>query len=468
VILASPTTNLIDQTAEALAMAGLDKPLVTVLHSKNTGSSSVAEAVRRYYGRTNSNTDAVLLISHQAVFDTPLPIDPENWDICFDEVPDCVSFIEVEAPESHYFITRAINANPLGPEPVALYSLSPLQDNEMAIRWLHRIAWNRPKFDQGFAHLQEWARALIHGHTILVPGVQWDALMEKKPEGGHLDLLIIVPPIWFQQYRSISVMGARVTTHFTALIWSKIWQVQFKQVNLYKLPTTHSALQSRRLTVHWIFAEPVTRAFLARKAPDGGNLFVAACKSVAAFYDGKPFLWSAPQPGEDREHGVPDTFWSKAKLGYPDAFDHELRLPGRTHGLNRPEFLEACNVALLSTVHLTPTQYALLHDLELTDEQIDRALQFDVTYQDAARCNIRLADSRKPVSITVLDQRTALELAEQFPGCRVERYPEELVPRPGRRKQPGRPPSGGMSSTERSRKMRAALRSKREEAKRES
>ena len=63
--------------------------------------------------------------------------------------------------------------------------------------------------------------------------------------------------------------------------------------------------------------------------------------------------------------------------------------------------------------------------------------------QDMARSNIRLANSSKPVDVTVLDQRTALELAEKFPGCRVERYPEHLIPehRP-RRHQPGPAPSG--------------------------
>ena len=44
------------------------------------------------------------------------------------------------------------------------------------------------------------------------------------------------------------------------------------------------------------------------------------------------------------------------------------------------EFLSAWDVALLSVVNLTPAQYELLHFLDLTDLEIDRAVAFDVAY----------------------------------------------------------------------------------------
>ena len=101
------------------------------------------------------------------------------------------------------------------------------------------------------------------------------------------------------------------------------------------------------------------------------------------------------------------------------------------------------------------------------------ALAFDVAYQDMARCNIRLTDSNHACHVTVLDKPTALELADKFDGCRVMRYPNEMVPRGiervGKR---GPVPSGkAKTSTERSRAYRArkaALSAKRQETKRES
>jgi hypothetical protein len=338
-----------------------------------------------------------------------------------------------------------------------------------------RIAVNRPH-DGGLVHLQDLARALVHGHTVLVPTAQWDELLQSSQRdrhAGHLDVLVIVPPIWFQQYRSVTMMGARCTTHFTALIWSKIWQAEFREDSRLHLPRAHTRQQAERLTVHWIFEERATRAFLSRKADAGSSLFLATCVAVARFYVGRSFLWSAPQPGEDKEHGVASDFRLRLEQEPSDAFNPTLRLPSRTHGLNRERFLDTRNVALLSVVNLTPAQYELLYQMDLTDEDIDRALAFDVAYQDMARCNVRMVHSKRPVDVTVLDEATALEIADKFPGCRVERYPEYLIPRePVRKNRRGPSPSGkAKTSTERSRAYRArqaALRAQRHGTKRES
>ena len=472
IILSAPTIALLDQTAGQLAANGVRAPVITLLHSENI-KGSVASSMKAYFAGTPTTQEAVLLCSHQAVFDTPLPPDPANWDIVFDEMPDTVTFLSIDAPDTHYHVSRYVTPTPLGDK---LYHLSP-DGTERSMERLGRIATNRP-YDAGLEHLKELARALIHGHTVLVPMAQWDELRVERQLGrraehvGHLDILVIVPPIWFQQYRSVTMMGARCLSHFTALIWQKLWQVEFREDNRFSLPSRHTCEQARRLTIHWIFEERATRAFLARKTPNGGKLFMSTCEAVAKFYDGRPFLWSAPQPGEDREHGVPDAFWSRLDSGQPDAFHPALRLPGRTHGLNRQRFLDTCNVALLSVVNLTPAQYELLCLMELTEDEIDRAMAFDVAYQDMARCNIRLIESSNACDVTVLDERTASELADKFPGCRIERYPEELIPkgliRIGRR---GPAPSGkAKSSTERSRAYRArqaALRVKRQETRRE-
>jgi hypothetical protein len=83
---------------------------------------------------------------------------------------------------------------------------------------------------------------------------------------------------------------------------------------------------------------------------------LGACSAVARYYSGRAYLWSAPQAGEDKELSVADNFWRQLELEPTDAFDPNLRLPGRTHGLNRQRFLETCNVALLQVINLTPEQ----------------------------------------------------------------------------------------------------------------
>jgi hypothetical protein len=387
-------------------------------------------------------------------------------------MPDFVTFLSIDAPTTHVHLSRYVSAERLDAH---LYHLKPTEDIS-ALERLTRIALNRP-LDGGLVHLQDLARVLIHGHTVLVAIAQWDELFrssQRDKHAGHLDVLVIVPPTWFQQYRSVTMMGARCTSHFTALIWKKIWGVEFREDHHLRLPRTHTRQQGARLTINWLFEERATRAFLSRKASNGGKLFWRACSAVARYYAGRAYLWSAPQPGDDKEHGVADNFWRQLELEPVDAFDPNLRLPGRAHGLNRERFLATRNVALLQVINLTPQQYQLLYQLGLTDEEIDQALAFDVAYQDMTRCNIRVIDSTLDVDITVLDQRTAVELADKFPGCRVARYPEELVPRglarSSNRSGPAR--SGtAKTNTERSRAYRArqaALRARRQDTKRES
>jgi hypothetical protein len=149
---------------------------------------------------------------------------------------------------------------------------------------------------------------------------------------------------------------------------------------------------------------------------------------------------------------VSNDFWMKRG----PAFSPLLRLPGRTHGLNRPEFLQTHAAALLSVVNLTPAQFNLLHLFSLTDEEIDRALAFDAAYQDLARCAIRLTNEHTVCPITVLDQPTALDIALRFPDYRVLRYPSNLIPLPSRRRgKRGPPPScHRLSSAEKSRRYR--------------
>src|SRR4051812_38862919 len=88
VILASPTIALIEQTAKELAARGLSAPAVTVMHRDNV-KGSVTQAIRLYFYGIAADEEAVLLCSHQAVFDNPLPPAPQHWDIVFDEMPDC-------------------------------------------------------------------------------------------------------------------------------------------------------------------------------------------------------------------------------------------------------------------------------------------------------------------------------------------------------------------------------------------
>jgi hypothetical protein len=469
---------------------GVPDTALFLRHSRHDSvKGGVGPTLDKLYPKIQRSQDAMVLISQTALFERPLPPHPEDWDLVLDEVPECISFIEIDGDLTHWPVTRHIQTIESGD----LYILRMKDDDpQLRQRMLGRIAVNQP-YDQGFDNsYRDLARALIYGFVVIVRKDQWDELTEpldqkyariragvKAKYLGHVDCLVIVPPQWFRSYRSVTLIGARAMSHLTTLVWQRLYNVTFKLDNHLKLPLIHTPQQSQRVRIHWLYDEPVTRAFMARKSNTGESMFMATCDTVASFHAKlryKPFLWSAPRPGEDKEYGVSDTFYSEKRrdlgkgVAGVNAFDRRLRLPGRTHGLNKPIFMETRNVSLLSIVGFSPAQLDLLHGLNLTDSEIDKALLMDIAYQDALRCNIRRRADKHVCHITVLDKRIAADTASMFDNPILEPYDIDGVPT-ARTQRRGRPPSGTRRTDAEKqrdyRKRKAEERRQREEQKRE-
>ena len=146
------------------------------------------------------------MITHNALFERPLPPQPGDWDLVIDEVPDTVQFISIEGQETHYHLTRHVDVVPLPDSD--LYQLVPKTDNPFyRMGWIAQIAINRP-FDGGLEHYQELARALLYGRTVIVRRDQWDELTPSgaahgagpRPTRRPPRRADLVPPHWFRQF----------------------------------------------------------------------------------------------------------------------------------------------------------------------------------------------------------------------------------------------------------------------------
>ena len=515
VIMAAPTVDLLNQTqADLLAQdrnhykydgvaAGI---VVNLNHTSVPKDMSVAEALQNYFAAIPATRDAILLATHAAMIDFFPPPNPEAWDLIFDEPPECLKFLILQLPALWWFVCSSNPSNALvkaeffadggldkDGKPIRVLRVSAndlmgtTPDGDLiALQRLRQIAVNYP-FDGMRDYLSEFASALSLDKMVLVTEKQWTACMNHTtwvgPRlGGILVFAIITPPTYFARFRSVTIMGARLWSHLTVLLWQRGFGTDFKPDISLNLPQKHSAAQAKRLTLHYIFEEPQTRTSLAKKV-GGKSLMRHVCEAVAAFHSRlkwKPFIWSAPLMSktgrdEDKPFGLPDTFWMQdtsrgnvQKVTRVKAFDPLLRLPGNTKGLNRPEFLKTHNAALLSIVNFNPEQYDLLHALGLTDAEIAQALAYDVAYQDAMRCSARLRNGKTANNVTVLYRAMAEDIAREFEGeVKIKPYPDDLIAfaEVEDKKKRGRPPSGkaNSSSTDRVRRHREAK--KREKAK---
>jgi hypothetical protein len=291
IVFACPTIALMEQTYAMLRAAGLSEHTVHIVHGKNT-KGGVGPALDKLYPTIPPGQDTVVMITHAALFERPLPPQPGDWHLVIDEVPDTLQFIEIDGQVTYSHLTRHVEAVPLDSD---LYQLTPKDDNPFyRMGWIARIAANQP-YDGGLVHYQELARALLYGRAILVRRDQWDELTAEWAQrmvrgrtrhAGHLDVLTLVPPHWFRQYRSVTMMGARALTHLTTLVWQRQWHARFEPDRRFNLPLKHGARQSKRTTIHYIYDEPVTRAFLARKAANGETMSWQPARRWHAFTPG--------------------------------------------------------------------------------------------------------------------------------------------------------------------------------------
>ncbi len=484
IILASISIDLLTETAKALAEFGARN--VTLIHSRvGEAAQTVRQKLGAYFANLAAGQDAILLCTHAAAVTLTVEWSvaakrggPErvifrqrDWDLTIDEAPDIITFLERRWPETHSVITRHVTPNPYRGD---LLRLTP--KDQVSERRLHMLAQGgRPNRDDGYASFTEPAAAIADPtRIVLVNRTQWLDLIATTQDGhytrsaeklflGELDLAVVLRPELFQHYRSAAMMGARLDRTMAHVLWSKLSNVEFRPHPLQaRLVPRHTAVQGQRLRIHYVFGERVTRQDLSRKAKDGKTMFRSMCDAVAEFFAGAPFIWTAPLARPGSQHGVDNDFFTPSKA-QPQAFAPALRLPGRTHGLNK--FRKYDNAALLSVVNCTPHQYGMLGAMGLSDAEIDRAFGFNIVYQDALRCSLRDRDARSPVTIVVPDRATAEDLAEDFPGCRVETLPDHLVPALAEKRRPGPQRSGHTtSSTDRVRAKRARDRAAKERA----
>jgi hypothetical protein len=332
-----------------------------------------------------------------------------------------------------------------------------------------------PNRDDGYETFRESATAIADPtRIVLVSRAQWLGLIATTPDGrytrstdkqfgGALDLAVVLLPELFQHYRSATVMGARLDRTMAHVLGAKLSNVEYRPHPLQaRLMPRHTAVQGKRLQIFYVFEERATRKFLASQADDGKTMFRSMCDGIAKFFSGVPFIWTAPLARPGSQHGVESGFFTPSASGH-QAFAPALRLPGRTHGLNK--FRTYDNAALLSVVNFTPNQHAVLGAMGLSDDEINRAFGYNIIYQDALRCSLRDREARDPVTIVVPDRATAEDLAQDFPGCQVEALPAVLVPALAEKRKPGPQRSGNAaSSTDRVRAKRARDRAARDRA----
>lgn len=480
VIISCPTKELIDQYKEMLVKAGLpNRNVIKDIHS-DTGSATVRVQLREYFRRLHLAREhpAILLCTHAAMaMERPDEFEldddgnevtiwnPEDWTLCWDEAPEMLQFEEMIAPFEHRIWSQYMRVVPFGANLYRVLPALDFPDWYMSVNdkiptpkdLLRVMGRNRP-YDQHREPSKVLCAAVANPHKlVLVRPDEWDQLVSRGPKGGegwlegHLNVMIVADPQAYGVYRRVIIMGARVKDTMACILWRALWDTKFVDHPLMKeLPQRHT--NGKRLRIHYIFEERATRTFMAKKGTGFKTMFLECAAAVARDIEPKKMdnaIWAAPRPREDSLHGVKSEFFRGIRTALAhrgiklkgNHYQSSLRLPGKSFGLNK--FLKRHVVVLLSVLHFTPEQHEMLQSIGLSDEQIDRAFQFNANYQDALRCNLRVTEASPnigekgdleavapvgTVHVYVPDRASAEDLAGDFEGCRIERLPDSLIP----------------------------------------
>lgn len=455
-VIAAPTIQLIGEIENWLTQFGCTVPVVAI-HS-DQGSRAVNERIAKWFNDQQKKAPAaggILVCSHTALLDMAIPENAGEFDLFVDEVPEIFGFANRQFVRNHRIITRFIEADAYCK---GILRLQAAYDPDFSYDRLVHMARNWP-YDEHDALEAKWAAAIIDpSRWVFVLEDQWlDLVTPHSPRafGGVLDVLTVLHPDRFAAWKSLTIMGARADHTMLHLLWSRLFHQTFGTHPLQVgLPSAHT--NGSRLTIRYFWKDRCTRAFLNRTAAVGGTMQAAMCKSVAKHFAGHQFLWSLPQPKDDG--GVKNGFWK----GGGGAFHSDFRLPGRSFGLN--EWREHTAPALLSVINFSSDQIRLLESLGLSHKEVFDALTVTILYQDLMRCNLRDPDGTAPVECVVPDLPAALALAAEFPGCRVEQMPEDMIPQLIERRHGPAATGLAMTDAERQRKRRAIQRAKKDGA----
>lgn len=507
-MVASPTTKLAGQTARGLVEAGVPQHAVKII-THETSKKTVRMQLQAVLQKTRPDDSMVILCTHAAMqldrpnlteqVDDPRDLeaakregrkpkqterviwDPKEWDLTWDEAPEILAFENTPVPSLQWTWGAFVEAVP-DKEFDRVVELKPRRDWDdrqyerseapfgtnrdgeayMPVDMLQFWSRNKPH-DCMIAPVSKLLGAIAAPHKrVLVSKEQWLDLTEnrfgtKDADGymyGTLDSLVVTDPQHFGDFRSQTILGARLMDTMAVVLWDRLWGFDSLPHPIAAgLPKDHS---TKRLTVHYVFESPVSRTWLMQRDTEGRTLFQAACLGIAKHLqslkkgkagDSEKPWWNAPLPGVDKDHGVAADFF--APLAHQHKVDDWLprdhRLPGKVHGRN--DWLAVHRMVLVNVLKFSPPQYDLLLRIGLTDLQIERAFAYNENYQSAMRTNLRVADGvtfpavlfgkqhkvtgEGNVGLWVLDKVAAEDLLRSFPNApesALRQIPKAFVP----------------------------------------
>jgi len=406
VLISQPTKLLISQTFQAIKRNDASTP-VTQIVSKSMSRTSVLDEVIAHIQNAVVGHGEVLIISQDILSKLPKTL-RRHWHLFVDEMPPGFEPFHMSIPDTHTFLTKhlTILEQPLIDD-VAVVSAAD-------VKALNRLSETK---DDALKIYKDLVDAVLdEDQLVCVSKSIFGALVSAEKTEGAISFFSILRPNYLDGFSSVTVMGANLKDCELYLLWDKLMNVSWKaHPELTKALAYTKHGNGQRLTIKYLIEGNWSKDFASRPF-NGHSIFDEVC-SLMENELGDDFLWQANKDVGDHQFG------------------YGLRLPAKSHGLNRPAFLKCDNVALVMAINHQKAASDFLMKVGFTQEELKTVLQYQNEYQAMMRCSLRDHKATGDVTVTVVSKGSALWLAERFEGCIVERINNDL-PEP---KTVGRP-----------------------------
>ena len=434
-LIAQPTIKLIRQTQRMIRAQDPDVKL-TVITSQGAGFAKVASRIHGHITQARPDQGEILIITHEALFRFPRS-HHHFWHLFVDEVPTVFHHRYFRIAETHELLTSHLDVTSWDYEGLSVVKAKP---------GLAALS-NNQRDDEVWNKFQDVANDILDpDRLVFVHSDNYADLLTGKNPKGEVSFFSILMPSYIQGFITTTFLSANFVFTQPAVIWGKLSDIAFKRheaiTGRVKYTTHHTG---GRLTINYLL-EDNWSSKLAR-IPDqttGEALQTEINRIVEEFFRGQHFLWI-------NNESISDDFLDS----------QQSRLPGYTHGLNKPEYINCQNIALLGAYNFRPPAYKFFRALGISNEEARAMLCYQLEYQALMRCNIRDENSQLPVNVVVVGKGSADFLHDRFPGSQVVKLPHQLDIM---RNPVGRPagPTPPLTAAEKQRRYRERLKHKKD------
>lgn len=395
-IIASPTTDLADQSYRAFQQRFEDKRGV-VIHSKN--ADNVASEIKRH-SEQFSGTCAIFC-THSGLLQTPWLANKKGWHLIVDEMPQSVAHMTLTLKSDvESLVGRMVTARPLpnNPKYSALEVLSPdLRD----------IVASDPENGGVYSgDMHDLARKLQpKSWTLYVLSTQWkDAIVERKA-GRELQVFAVLDHQAFAGFASATFASANIEHTLTYLHFTKTGAMFRRNRELERRLRYEVHPLGHKLDIYYGIAQKWSKR--KRKIMvDGITLNDQLAQAAMNLFGDEPF---AKLVNKDLAQGR-DPFGSNG-----------TELPHASYGRN--DFQHLNNCAILPALNPTPAYDAFLQEIVGLDaDQVHRAIYLEQIHQAAARISLRnIDDTTSMRKVVVADVAAGNFLNSMYPNSSLHR-----------------------------------------------